>query len=151
MRQVPQIKAAYDWMVGTYQAEVANAVAAGDTQAVTRLNETLDTLERGVFVVLFGQFEQLVVEYFERARDARATNPDWTSRRGWDVPAYGNKRVPFETKLALVLDRQDPDHGKILAAYARRNHCAHGGTSEPVGSIDQFVHDLNTWRSQLRA
>lgn len=137
-------------MVGTYQAEVANAMATGDTQAVSRLNETLDILERGVFVVLFGQFEQLVTEYFERARDVRDTNPDWTSRRGWDVPAYRGRRVPFETKLSLVFDRQDPDHGKVLTAFASRNHCAHGGTSQPVGSIDQFVDDLYNWQSRLR-
>lgn len=150
MRQVPQIKAAYDWMVGAYRDEVANAMATGDTSAVDRLDERRDSLERGVFVVLFAQFEKLVTEYFEEARDNRATNPDWTTRRGWDVPAYRDRRVPFETKLALVLDQQQPSHRKVLQAYALRNHCAHGGTSQPVGSIDQFVNDLYTWQTLLR-
>lgn len=138
-------------MVETYQAEVSKAMETNDTGAVSRLDEKRDPLERGVFVVLFGQFEQVVTEYFERARDARATNPDWTFRRGWDVPAYRGRRVPFETQLALVLDRDGPAHGKILSAYSRRNHCAHGGTSEPVGSIDQFVNDLYEWRALLRS
>jgi len=76
-------------------------------------------------------------------------------RRGWDVPAYAEARgarprVSFETKLALVLDRQEAAYRKILQAYALRNHCAHGGTSEPVGSIDQFVNDLYGWRALLR-
>lgn len=150
MQQVPQIKAAYDWMVRTYQEEVSKAMGARNTTAVDRLEETRDTLEGGVFVILFGQFEMLVNEYFESARDARANNRDWTSRRGWDVPAYSGHRIPFETKLALVLDRQDPSHAKVLDAYGRRNHCAHGGSGQPVGSIDQFVADLYTWQAQLR-
>lgn len=151
MRELPRIKAAYDWMVEAYQTEVATAMATNDTRAVERLEEMRDMLERGVFVVLFGQFEMAMNEHFERARENRATNPDWTTRRGWDVPAYGTGRDPFETKLALVLDRREPDHGRILAAYARRNHCAHGGISQPVGSIDQFVSDLRRWRALLRS
>jgi hypothetical protein len=150
MRQVPQIKAAYDWMVTAYEAEVSKAMATGNTQAVDRLDETRDALERGVFVMLFGQFEKAVTEYFEQARDARANNPDWTSRRGWDVPAYKDRRVPFETKLALVLDQRGPSKMKVLQAYNVRNHCAHGGSSQPVGSIDQFVNDLYTWLALLR-
>lgn len=150
MRQVPQIKAAYDWMVEAYEADVASALDAGNTLAVDHLDETRDTFERGVFVVLFGQFEQSVTERFESARDARETNPDWTSRRGWDVPAYRGRRVPFDTKLALVLDRRVSAHGKVLEAYALRNHCAHGGTSVPVASIDQFVKDLYEWSGLLR-
>lgn len=138
-------------MVNAYQVDVVAALAVGNTQALDRLDETRDILERGVFVVLFGQFEQLVIEYFERARDARATNPDWTSRRGWDVPAYSGRRIPFESKLALVFDRRNPAHRKVMDAYARRNHCAHGGTSEPVGSIDQFVNELYDWQRLLRS
>jgi hypothetical protein len=147
MRQVPQIKAAYDWVIGVYQAEVSKAMAAGNIQTVDHLGETRDTLERGVFVLLFGQFENAVNEYFEDARNARSSNPDWTHRRGWDIPAYRDaRRVPFETRLALVLDQQNPSRNKIMEAYALRNHCAHGGTREPVGSIDQFVNDLYVWQ-----
>jgi hypothetical protein len=54
-------------------------MATGDTPAVDRLDETRDTLERGVFVMLFGQFEKSVTEYFEQARDARSTDPDWSA------------------------------------------------------------------------
>lgn len=150
MKQVPQIKAAYDWMILAYQAGVAAAVAAGNAPAVDQLGEKRDVLERGVFVILFGQFEKSVTEYFEQARDARATNPDWTARRGWDVPAYAIQRVPFETMLSLVIDKRNPSYGRILQAYARRNHCAHGGTNEPVGSIDLFVNDLYSWQALLR-
>jgi hypothetical protein len=150
MRDVPRIKAAYDWMLSAHDAGVAAATAAGDAAAVDRLGAAREILERGVFVLLFGQFETLVTEYFEQARDNRAANPDWTARRGWDVPAYGDRRVPFETRLALVLDRREPSHGKALQAYAVRNHCAHGGTRQPVGAIDQLVKDLYTWQALLR-
>jgi len=125
-------------------------MAAGDTQALDRLDEKRDVFERGVFLMLFGQFEKLVTEYFEQARDARATNPDWTTRRGWDIPTYRDRRVPFETKLTLVLNEREPFHRKVLQAYSLRNHCAHGGSSQPIGSIDQFVNDLYLWQAQLR-
>lgn len=150
MRQVPQIKAAYDRLIGFYQTEISKAMATGDIQALSRFEEMRDVLERGVFIMLFGQFENAVNEYFMHARDARSSNPDWNHRRGWDIPAYQERRVPFETKLALVLDQQNPSRKKILAAYALRNHCAHGGTREPVGSIDQFVNDLYVWQGLLR-
>lgn len=150
MRDVPRIKAAYDWMVRSYEAAVADAMATGDTSAVDRLDETRDVVDRSIFVLLFAQFEAAVNECFEQARDSRASNPDWTSRRGWDVPAYRDRRVPFETKLALVLDRRQQDHAKVLQASAVRNHCVHGGSRQPVGSIDQLVADLFVWHAQLR-
>ncbi|MBY0558590.1 hypothetical protein [Hyphomicrobium sp.] len=149
MHKVPEIKAAYDWAIKAYSAEVATAMAAGNRLAVERLDGTRDLLERGFFVLLFGQFEAEVTQLFERVRDKRSAVANWVTRRGWDVPEYIGKRVPFETKLALVLDRRDAAHGKVLRAYATRNHCAHGGHTEPVGSIDQFVNDLYAWQSRL--
>ena len=150
MRQVSQIKAAYDWMIAAYQAQILQAVASNDTSTMDRLERTRDTLERGVFVMLFGQFEMAVTDYFEQARNMRSANPDWISRRGWDIPAYQSRRVPFETKLAVVLDRRTSAHGRIMDAYGLRNHCAHGGSDSAVGSIDQFVNDLHTWHALLR-
>ena len=150
MREVPQIKAAYDWMVEAYQTEVSAAVSAGNHVAVDRLDKNRDALERGMFVVLFGQFEKAVAEYFQQARDTRAANPDWSIRRGWDISTYAGDRVPFETRLTLVVDKRNPSYGGILQAYGLRNHCPHGGTSQPVGSIDEFVKDLYVWSSLLR-
>jgi hypothetical protein len=150
MQDVPQIKAAYDWMINAYRDEVLDARAAGDKGTVVRLGARRDSLERGVFVMLFGQFEKLVNEYFEQARDSRVANPDWSHRRGWDVPALTGRRIPFETKLALVLDRNGLHYGNVVTHYQVRNHCAHGGSDQPVGSIDQFVKDLYTWQGQLR-
>ena len=150
MRDVPQIKAAYDWMIIASDVDVGRVMAIPDLQAAARLDETRDPLERGIFVLLFGPFEKEVTECFNDAVMARATNPDWTRRRGWDIPSYNSRRIPFETKLALVLDQQSAAHRQVMDAYARRNHCAHGGSSLPAGSIDQFVQDLFTWQAALR-
>jgi hypothetical protein len=144
------IKEAYDWMVAATFADASRAEAAGDSEAVDRLEMVRDILERGAFVMLFGQFETAVTETFEQARVSRSANPDWKARRGWDVPAYAARRVPFETKLALVMDRRTDVHGKIMQAYALRNHCAHGGHRETVGSIDEFVANLYVWQGLLR-
>lgn len=150
MREVTQIKAAYDWMIASYNAAVGSAMANSDLPRVAQLEDTRDSLERGVFVLLFAQFEREVTEYFSTARDARSSNPDWTRRRGWDIPTYNSRRIPFETKLALVLDQLSPSHRQVMRAYNLRNHCAHGGNVQPVGSIDQFVQDLYTWQAELR-
>lgn len=151
MQQVASIKAAHDWMTAAHLSALVAARQAGDTAAEISLEELKNTLLRGVFVVLFGQFEQAVTAAFERARDRRSENPDWTSRRGWDLPAYRHGRVPFETRLSLVLDRRNPAHGWVLQAYALRNHFAHGGVGQSVSSIDDFVDDLYAWASLLRA
>jgi len=110
-----------------------------------------DLLERGIFVLMFGQFEKAVTSKFEGAVNARAANPDWTRRRGWDVSSLKSKKVPFEIKLAMVLDSQSPSFGHILQTYAKRNHCAHGGTTNAVGSIDALVADLYRWHRELQS
>jgi hypothetical protein len=150
VKDVPQIKAAYDWMVDTFRAEASAATQEGNAARVTQLEQFRDALERGIFVALFGQFELAVTARFEAARDARRQNTDWNVRRGWDVPSYQDRRLPFETKLTLVLDSRESANGKALQAYSSRNHFAHGGTNQPVGSIDQFVSDLYVWLGLLR-
>ena len=54
-----------------------------------------------------------------------------------------------ETKLAMVLDRRSPSYGKIIQTYATRNHCAHGGMTSPVGSINSLESNLYTWQGEL--
>jgi hypothetical protein len=137
-------------MIRVFEEQVQAATAAGNQLAIEHLEATRDSLERGVFVLLFGQFEIEIAERFLSRREANAANPDWRQRRGWDVPALQTKRVPFETKLALMMDRQGPPYRKVIAAYGRRNHCAHGGSTAPVGSIDQFVEELYVWQAELR-
>lgn len=150
MQDVPLIKAAYEWLDAAYQAGIVEAVAGRDETASDRLGKKRDILERGIFVLLFGQFEREVDDRFIQARDGRMANPDWRVRRGWDVPALQGRRIPFETRLALMLDRQNPSYAKVIQAYGIRNHCSHGGTSLPVGSIDSLVNDLYVWQALLR-
>lgn len=147
MKQVPRIKAAYDWMTAKYNVDYAAAVERRNTAEIARLDNALDTLSRGTFVLLFGQLELAVTETFEAARDRRTQSPSWSRRRGWDLPSLGTKRIPFETKLGLVLDRRSPDFRSVITAYALRNHVAHGGTSEPVGALEPFITDLYAWQA----
>lgn len=89
--------------------------------------------------MLFGQFENAVNEYFEDACKARSNNPDWTHRRGWDVPAYRNpRRVPLQEglsahrpayglrfrwgrKIVFVCGHLDGGwHGRIIGPLVRR-------------------------------
>ena len=150
MRQLPRIKAAYDWFYAQWQSEAAEATRADDMTALTKLEEKPDVLEHGVFVLMFGQFEIAVDDVFAAARQVRIGNPDWTSRRGWDAGSLQGRKVPFETKLSLVLDRRSNAFGNVLATYARRNHCAHGGMSAPIGGIDALETDLYAWHGEQR-
>lgn len=151
MQKLPEIKAAYDWFFAQHAAEVAQRASRNDITGIDQMDEIRDVLERGVFVLMFGQFEKAVVAKFESAIATRATNVDWTHRRGWDTSVLRGKKVPFETKLALVLDSRSPSFGKITQTYATRNHCAHGGTTNPVGSIDALEADLYRWNAELHS
>jgi hypothetical protein len=150
MQKLPEIKAAYDWFFARYTSELQELTHVNDIAGIDRMEVRRDILERGIFVLMFGQFEKAVTSAFEDAVIARANNPDWTRRRGWDTSALKSKKVSFDTKLALVLDSQSPSFGRIRQMYAIRNHCAHGGTDNPVGSIDALEGDLYLWQAELR-
>jgi hypothetical protein len=151
MQKLPEIKATYDWFFAHYEAEIEERARKNDIAAIDQMEARRDILERGIFVLMFGQFEKAVTSAFENAVNARATNPDWTRRRGWDIPSLEGKKAPFDTKLAIVLDSQLPSFGRILQTYATRNHCAHGGTTNAVGSIDALEADLYRWHGELRS
>lgn len=151
MRRLLEIKATYDWFFAHYTAEVAERAQRNDIPGIDQMELRRDILERGVFVLMFCQFEKAVTTKFEDALDARVTNPDWTHRCGWDTASLTGKKVPFDTKLAMVLDSRSPSFGYILQTYATRNHCAHGGTTNAVGSIDALEADLYRWHAELRS
>lgn len=151
MKLVPQIKDAYDWAIGHNQADLAIALANNNIAAIDRLDKIRDTIDRGAYVLLFGQFENDLNDHFNQAVAKRTANPDWTHRRGWDVPALSAKKVPFETRLALTLDRNSSAYAKVMTAYSNRNYCAHGGMTVAVGSINQLVADLIAWSRLLRS
>ena len=150
MQKLPEIKSSYDWFFTTYEAEVRDLAQRGDIAAIDRMEAKRDILERGIFVLMFGQFERAVATAFETALDSRINNPDWTRRRGWDTSSLAGSKVPFETKLAMVLDKRSPAFGRIIQTYGIRNHCAHGGTATAVGSIDALEAELYRWQSELR-
>lgn len=151
MDKLPEIKASYDWFFAYYQAETAERARSGDIAAIDRMELRRDILERAVFVLMFGQFEKAVNAKFEEAVNARRTNPDWNHRRGWDAPSLRSKKVPFDTRLAMVLDSHSPSFRHVMQTYETRNHCAHGGTTNPVGSIDALEAGLYRWHSELRS
>lgn len=149
MHQVLNIKAGYDWMIEAHRAEYTAALMKNDQIRQDRLDRNRDHLERGIFILLFAQFEVALNASFERIREARQANPDWTVRRGWDTPEVRRKRPAFEARLALMLDRNTAEYSEITAAYGVRNACAHVRTSTSVGSIDQLVKDLYRWQTAL--
>jgi hypothetical protein len=150
MQKLPEIKGTYDWFFARYAAEIEQRTRNNDIAGIDQMEARRDILERGIFVLMFGQFEMAVTSVFKEAVSARDTNPDWTRRRGWDNSSIKRKNVPFDTKLAMVLDRQSPSFRRILQIYATRSHCAHGGTTDAVGSIDALEADLYRWHAELR-
>lgn len=149
MQLLPEIKASFDRFFNYYQSEANRLVQSSQIDLLNSLDQQLAHLERGYFVVMFGQFEHEVDNAFNDARVKRCGDTNWLVRRGWDTPALGGRKVPFETKLSLVIDRKDVQFGKILHAYGQRNHCAHGGVSETV-VIPALAQDLYIWQSLIR-
>ncbi|HWV46708.1 MAG TPA: hypothetical protein VN039_11945, partial [Nitrospira sp.] len=129
MQRLPEIKATYDWFFAHYRAETAERAKINDIAGIDQMDVKRDILERGIFVLMFGQFEKAVTSAFQDALNTRATSVDWTRRRGWDASSLKGKKVPFETKLAMVLDSHSPSFAQIIQTYGTRNHCAHGGTT----------------------
>lgn len=150
MRHLPQIRAAYDLFLAHWRAATAQAATEKNDALIIRLNGQRDVLERGMFVLMFGQFESAMNAAFETARAERLGNPDWTRRRGWDAQALQGERVSFETKLSMVVDERSAHYAAILTTYAIRNTCAHGGMTAAVGSIDSLEAELYVWAAQLR-
>lgn len=151
MQKLPEIKATYDWFFQHYESEIEVRARNNDIAGIDQMEARRDILERGIFVLMFGQFEKAVNSTFENAVNARAANPEWTRRRGWDTSSLKGRKVPFDTKLAMVLNSQSPSFAKILQTYATRNHCAHGGMTDPVGSIDALEADIYRWHGELRS
>ena len=118
-------------------------MATGDAPAEGKLVEAQKILDYAFFVLCFAQFErESAQESFEVARDRRR-RIQIDQARGWDVDGLSSgRRVRFEDRVALVLDRTGSDYGKVIADYQKRNHIAHGGLSEPVAPLDQFVQEL---------
>ena len=150
MKQLPQIKSGYDQLLGFWQREATVLSQAGRTAELNKLGESRDVLERGIFILMFGQFESACDDRFQRAKDKRTANTDWTRRRGWDAASLQGKKVPFETKLSMVMDKKSATFKKVLDTYAIRNHCAHGGTTIPVGSIAALEAQLYQWHRELK-
>ncbi|MDO9416295.1 hypothetical protein [Pararhizobium sp.] len=147
---MPEIKASYDWFIGQYERQAQVLSASNDLTAIDRLDIKRDIFERGIFVLMFAQFEVAVNHTFEAVMSKRLGDDDWSRRRGWDADTLKGPRVSFHVRLCMVMDRRNPEFGQINKNYALRNHCAHGGTTEPVGSIDDFEHNLYRWQSFLR-
>jgi hypothetical protein len=132
------------------QQEIATAVQEGDEAGEAKLAETKELLDYAFYVLCFGQFEREVNAVFEAAYQKRSTNPDWTERCGWDLDAYKEAtRIPFKDRVAPVIDRRKSAYGKILSDYAKRNHIAHGGLTEPLSSLDAFIGELFQRQSEL--
>ena len=79
MRQVGEIKAAYDWMIASYQRDFLHALASNDRQGQERLDQYRDHLERAVFVLLFAQY--VFPNAARSAAFARASQPLPVARR----------------------------------------------------------------------
>ena len=102
MQKLPEIKATYDWFFARYTAEIAERARKNDIAGIDQMEARRDILERGIFILMFGQFEKAVTSVFEDAMNVRAANPDWSRRRGWDTSSLKGKKVPFDTIQAKV-------------------------------------------------
>jgi len=143
MQDLQLIKSAFEKIDDLLNDEIAKSFREGDTIQKVKWEERREILNRAFYVLCFGQFEREVDDKFEAAKASRQSNNDWTKRRGWDTEYIKGKRVRFEDRVAMVLDRNTgSDYGDVMRHYGDRNHAAHGGLSKPIGSVDNLILDL---------
>jgi hypothetical protein len=64
------------------------------------------------FVLCWGHLETHINHTCRQAIRKRASNPDWTKRRGWDLYNPEDRRLSglsFQGRAALVLDKRGSD------------------------------------------
>lgn len=154
MRDSPRLLANYQRLDRTLAADQDAARARGDTGKVDQIQRDRDDLARSFTVLLFGQFEQTVNETFEAVRDRMKAHPAWQSRRGWDTDFLRRPvwRIPLADRLAVVMDRGDPDFQRIQDNFAIHRHgFAHGVLTSVPTPPAALVTTLYIYQSKLRS
>jgi hypothetical protein len=58
MQKLPEIKATYDWFFTHYAAEIEERARKNDIAGIGQMAAKRDILERGIFVLMFGQIRE---------------------------------------------------------------------------------------------
>jgi len=151
MRYIAELLAAHETADEELRKLEETEPGAGRGKQADRVSAHRDHLARAFTVLYFGQFEQEVNRRYEDIRNRQRSRP-LMQRLGWDH-FFLNRRaekVPFEARLAVVMDMADEDYGNIIYDFRIRHHFAHGGLTEapapardPVRSSYAYLAELH--------
>lgn len=154
MRHLPHILAVYLQIDSDFEAQRTNA--AGDANAVNRIEEKQRINDQAYFVLCWGQLETEIDEKCRSAIRQRVGSGNWQIRRAWDLYNPDDDRISglsFDGRTALVLDRtagRGSPWAKVMSYYHIRNQIAHGTLQAQRIDLDSVVQEFFQIQSALQ-
>ena len=152
MRDLPHILAVYLQIDSDFEAQ--RTAAAGDTNAVNRIEEKQRINDQAYFVLCWGQLEAEIDRQCRSAIRQRVNSGNWQTRRAWDRYNPDDRRISgltFEGRTALVLDKKGSPWAKVMNYYAIRNQIAHGELLAQRIDVDFVAQEFFQIQGALQA
>lgn len=123
--------------------EQHDAAGQDDQRKIVKRQQRLN--EQAFYVLAWGQLEASIDDACRNAIDHWKSHPDWRQQRTWRVfHKIGLRRLNFESRLTLVLDKASADYRDTVSHHDARSKIAHGEISEtPIdfpSVIEKFRH-----------
>ena len=156
MKSLQQIGALYEEIDDGFDANLSDALAAGDATAAQRLEQKLLIDDHAYFVLCWGQLEAEIDEACRAAAiRRRQSNASWEMRRGFDFYNPGDKRLaglPFDRRVAIVLNCNEgpgSPFAQVMAYYETRNKIAPGKLEAKRIHVSEVVADFHVIQPAL--
>ncbi len=155
MRDLPHILTVYLQIDSDFEAQ--RTAAAGDTNAVNRIEQKQRINDQAYFALCWGQLEAEIDRQCRSAIRHRVSSGNWQTRRAWDRYNPDDRRISgltFEGRTALVLDKNagtGSPWAKVMNYYAIRNQIAHGELLAQRIDIDSVAQEFFQIQGALQA
>ncbi len=151
VRDLERILDAYTQTDASLEAKRTPAAAA--SVASTEARQVLN--DQAYFLLCWGQLETEINARCREAIRRRREDPDWQTRRGWDLYNPDDPRLSglsFEDRVRLVLDMQGgrgSPFAKVMVHYEMRNKVAHGRLESRRVDVRAVVGDFHLIQAAL--
>ena len=153
MKELPAIEATYDKLADILDDELQKAEQRPDYHAANRIKEKQQVNDSAYFLLVWGQLEARVNEIAEKAIRKRRADARWEYRRAWDgLNPDDMRRIRFEDRLAIVLDRQagkGSSFNQAIRLYGERNRVAHGTSLAQGIDVPTIIAQVYQFESEM--
>ncbi len=106
--------------------------------------------EQAFYVLAWGQLEASIDDACREAIELGKSHPDWRRRRTWRVfHKIGLRRLSFENRLTLVLDRGSTEYRDTLIHHEVRSQIAHGDLRSTIINLPIVIKEFRRIQSLL--